>query len=165
MAFDVFLKIDDIPGESTDDKHKDWIEILSYSQGENQPSAGSRSSGGAASSERVNLQDLCVAKTLDKASPKLALYCCNGKHIPTITLELCRATGDKQVYMVYKLTDSIVSSVQTHGSASSADPLPLEDVTFNFGQIDWTYTATDHGTGKPAGNVASNWSVKTNKGA
>jgi hypothetical protein len=27
MAFDTFLKIDGIPGESTDDKHKDWMEI------------------------------------------------------------------------------------------------------------------------------------------
>ncbi|WP_353327541.1 type VI secretion system tube protein Hcp, partial [Chitiniphilus shinanonensis] len=27
MAFDAFIKIDGIPGESTDDKHKDWIEI------------------------------------------------------------------------------------------------------------------------------------------
>ena len=30
MAFDGFIKIDGIPGESTDDKHKDWIEILSF---------------------------------------------------------------------------------------------------------------------------------------
>ena len=29
-AYDAFLKIDGIPGESTDDKHKDWIEILSF---------------------------------------------------------------------------------------------------------------------------------------
>ena len=28
MAFDAFLKIDGIPGESTDDKHKDWIANL-----------------------------------------------------------------------------------------------------------------------------------------
>ncbi len=27
MAFDAFIKIGDIPGESTDDKHKDWIQI------------------------------------------------------------------------------------------------------------------------------------------
>ena len=26
MAFDCFLKIEGVPGESTDDKHKDWIE-------------------------------------------------------------------------------------------------------------------------------------------
>jgi hypothetical protein len=39
MAFDAFLKIDGIPGESTDDKHKDWIEILSFAHGlNNRPS-------------------------------------------------------------------------------------------------------------------------------
>jgi type VI protein secretion system component Hcp len=27
-AFDSFLKIEGTPGESTDDKHKDWIEVL-----------------------------------------------------------------------------------------------------------------------------------------
>ena len=27
MAFDAFLKIDGIPGESSDEKHADWIEI------------------------------------------------------------------------------------------------------------------------------------------
>ncbi len=40
MAVDMFLKIDGIPGESTDSKHKDWIEVLSYSFGASQPSAG-----------------------------------------------------------------------------------------------------------------------------
>ena len=49
MAFDAFLKIATIPGESTDDKHKDWIEVLSYSWGVSQQTSGSRSSGGAAS--------------------------------------------------------------------------------------------------------------------
>jgi hypothetical protein len=28
-----FIKIRDIEGESTDSKHKDWIEVLSYSWG------------------------------------------------------------------------------------------------------------------------------------
>ena len=27
MAFDAFIKIDGIPGESTDEKHKEWIEV------------------------------------------------------------------------------------------------------------------------------------------
>ena len=49
MAFDAFLKIDGIPGESTDSKHKDWIEVLSYSTGITQPTSGSASTGGGAS--------------------------------------------------------------------------------------------------------------------
>ena len=105
-----------------------------------------------------------MVKVLDKASPKLALACCKGEHIQEIKLELCRATGDKQVYMVYKLTDSIVSSVQSHGSAGGSEPLPLEDVTFNFGKIEWTYTATDQKTGKAKGDVKANWDTVANKG-
>ncbi len=31
LAFNTFLKIDGVKGESTTDSHKDWIEILSYS--------------------------------------------------------------------------------------------------------------------------------------
>ncbi len=55
MAFDAFLKIDGIPGESTDDKHKDWIEITSYSQAIHQPASSTASSVGGASAERVNI--------------------------------------------------------------------------------------------------------------
>jgi hypothetical protein len=37
MAFDAFMKIDGIPGESTGDKHKEWIEISSFAHGVEQP--------------------------------------------------------------------------------------------------------------------------------
>jgi len=165
MAFDAFLKIDGIPGESTDDKHKDWIEVLSYSHGISQPSGGSRSTGGAATSGRADHQDFSIVKVLDKASPKLDLSCCNGKHIKTVTLELCRATEDKQKYMEYKISDVIVSSVRPGGSAQGGETLPLEEVSFNYGKIEWTYTATDHKTGKPAGDVKAQWDSTANKGA
>lgn len=164
MAFDAFLKLSTIPGESTDDKHKDWIEILSFSWGVNQPTTGSRSTGGAASAERANLQDLSVVKVLDRASPKLFLFCCNGTHIPTASLELCRATGDKTRYMEYKMSDVIVTSVRPGGQAQGGEPLPLEEVTFNYGKIELTYTETDHATGKPKGDVKAHWDLKTNKG-
>jgi type VI secretion system secreted protein Hcp len=164
MAFDAFLKIDGIDGESQDDKHKEWIEILSFNSGASQPSAGSRSTGGAASAERVNLQDFSVVKTLDKSSPKLFLHCCNGKHIPSVKIELCRATGDKQKYMEYKMTDVIVSSVRPGGSSHAGESLPLEEVSFNFGKIEHIYTVTDQKTGKPKGDVKTNWDAVANKG-
>jgi len=164
MAFDAFLKIDGIPGESTDDKHKDWIEILSYSCGASQPGSGAASSGGGRSAERVDLQDFSIVKTLDKASPKLFLHCCNGRHIKEIMLELCRAGGDKHKYMEYKLENVIVSSVRPGGSAQGGETLPLEEVTFNYGKINVTYTQTDHKTGMPGGQVSSHWDAVTNKG-
>jgi type VI secretion system secreted protein Hcp len=30
MAIDVYLQIDGIKGESQDDKHKDWIEVVRH---------------------------------------------------------------------------------------------------------------------------------------
>ena len=39
-AYDGYLKIDGIDGESyDDDKHKDWIDVLAYSHGVNQPAS------------------------------------------------------------------------------------------------------------------------------
>jgi type VI secretion system Hcp family effector len=161
MPADVFLQIEGIPGESTDEKHKDWIEILSYSHGVSQSGAGSRSSGGAATSGRCNHQDFSVVKTLDKASPELSLYCCNGKHIKKMTLQLCRATGDKQPYMDYLFEDVIISSVSIGGGGGG---IPTESVTFNYGKLNWVYVETDHETGKKKGQVKKWWDLINNKG-
>jgi len=164
MAFDAFLKIDGIDGESTDDKHQKWIEILSYSHGLSQPLSGSRSTSGGATAERCDHSDFSVVKALDKASPKLALFCCNGKHIPTVKLELCRAGEKKEKYMEYVMSDVIVSGVRKGGSAQGGESLPLEEVTFNYGKIEWNYVEIDHKTGKPGGNVNAHWDVVANKG-
>lgn len=164
MAFDCFLKIDGVPGESTDDKHKDWIELLSFSHGLSQTGSGAASSGGGRSAERCDHQDFSVVKTVDKASPKLALFCCNGTHIASIKVELCRAAGDKQKYMGYDLSEVIVSSVRLGGSSQGGEALPLEEISFNYGKIEWIYTETDHKTGKPKGDVKTHWDLTINKG-
>lgn len=165
MAMDMFLKISTVPGESTDDKHKDWIEVLSFHWGVSQRSSGARSSGGAASAERTDHTDFSIVKSLDKASPKLFLASCKGEHIPEVKLEICRATGDKTKYMEYKMTDVIVAGVRPGGAAQGSESLPLEEVSFNYGEIELVYTATDHKTGKPAGDVKGKWSVVANKGS
>jgi type VI secretion system secreted protein Hcp len=164
MAFDAFLKLSTIPGESTDDKHKDWIEILSYSWGVSQPAGGERSTGGAAAAERASHSDFSIVKILDKASPKLFLACCKGEHIAEVKLELCRATGDKQKYMEYKMSDVLVSSVRPGGAAKGGETLPLEEVSFNYGKMELSYTATDHKTGKPMGDLKAYWDSTANKG-
>jgi type VI secretion system secreted protein Hcp len=164
MAFDCFLKIDGVDGECTDDKHQKWIEILSYSHGVSQPSSGSSSSGGGRSAERCDHQDFSVVKTLDKTSPKLNLFCSDGRHIWSVKMELCRATGDKQKYMEYRLDDCIISSVRPGGSAQGGEALPIEEVSFNYGKISWVYTETDHKTGRPGGNVETHWDLVENKG-
>jgi type VI secretion system secreted protein Hcp len=142
MAFDIFLKIDGIEGDSTDKAYEKQIEVLSYSTGLAQSIGGVASAQGARTGGRADFAPFAVVKRLDAASPKLASYCASGKSIPTIKLALCRATDEKTKFMEYTLSGVIVSSVNTSGSGSSEDPIPMEEVSFVYNKIQWAYTST-----------------------
>ncbi len=58
MAMDIFAKLGDIKGESTDDKHKDEVEVLSYSWGVTNPVH--IGSGGGAGTGKATFQDLSI---------------------------------------------------------------------------------------------------------
>ena len=102
-------------------------------------------------------EDFVVVKGLDKASPKLNLYCCSAKQVPVVRVELCRASGDRETFMVYELEDVIVSSVRNSGSVLTGEPVPVEEVSFAYGSIKWTYTEFDPVTGKAKGDVSGEW--------
>jgi len=164
MAYDSFLQIDGIKGDSTDSAHKNWIEVESYTHRIAQARGGAASAQGVHAGGRADHDDFTIVKRLDSATPLLARYCCDGKHIPNIRMELCRAMGDKTTFMVYSFKDSMVASVAPSGSASSEDPIPMEEVTFRYGQINWEYTQTDPtGGGKRGAAVQAGWSVLENR--
>ena len=84
-AVDMFIKIEGIPGESQDQNHKDWIDVLSFDKSVvRQP--GSGAGGGRAGSQAAEASDLFVPKYIDKARPQLVLACCEGRPIPELTL-------------------------------------------------------------------------------
>jgi len=158
-AVDMFLKIEGVPGESTKADHRDWIEILSYSHGVSQPASGALASGGARSAGRADHSDFSIVKTLDRATPKLNLYCCNGTHIPKVEFELAEPSGDKRVFFKITLYDVIVTSVKPTGSAAS--DRPTEEVTLNYSRITWQYTL--FGPGDPT-HYEAEWDVGQNTG-
>ncbi|SFN16663.1 type VI secretion system secreted protein Hcp [Formivibrio citricus] len=162
MAFDAFLKIDGIPGESTDDKHKDWIEILSFSHMIEQPAQATASTAGGATAERVNHGVYQITHCLDKASPKIYEACCTGKHINDVTIEICRSGGDKVKYYEVKLEQVLISKVESTGSANDSG-FPCELVSFSYGKIKWTYTQQKRADGAGGGNVSSGWDLTANK--
>src|SRR4051794_31511408 len=84
MAVDMFMKIDDIKGESSDGSHKDEIEVLSWSWGMSQSGTAQSGTGGGAG--KVNVQDLSFTKYVDKSSPNLMKLCCTGTHFKNAKL-------------------------------------------------------------------------------
>jgi type VI secretion system secreted protein Hcp len=160
MAVDAFVKIAGIDGESTDAKHKGWIELLSYSFGMSQPASAASATGGR-TAERVNISDFHITKVVDKASPHLALACCDGRHIKDVKVELCEASQDKHKYVEYVMENVIVSSYQPSGSGGGDKP--VESVSFNFGKIKWEYVPLGQ-DGKPGTKVGPmGWDLEQNK--
>jgi len=154
MAVDMFLKIDGIKGEAQDDKHKDEIDVLAWSWGMGQ--SATTHLGGGGGSGRVAVQDLAITKYLDKATPNLMSYCCNGKHIPKILLTVRKAGGDKPLeYMKITMEDCLVSNVSTGGSGSE-DRL-TENLALNFTKFKVEYTPQKaDGSGDAAIEMAYN---------
>ena len=76
MPENIFAKIGDIKGESLDAKHKDEIEVLSFSWGvATPPPAGGGGGGGAG---KPIFQDLTIVHGIDKATPALLQACATG---------------------------------------------------------------------------------------
>lgn len=172
-AFDAFLKIDGIEGESTDDKHSNWIEVHSFSgpeireAGDSSTTPGWITSGefytGAYSDVKMEFSGFTIIKAVDKATPKLYQAAARKTHIKEVILELCRAGGDKVKYMEYKLGNCTVSSVKVEGKSGGNETLPLEAVTFKFETIQWIYTKQKNADGGGGGQTATGWDLAKNK--
>lgn len=160
--FDCFIKIEGYPGECTDSKHKDWIEILSYSHGVRQAGEATSAVGGL-STGRASFHDLTFVKLMDKSSPALAKACAEGKHIKTTTLEACQAAGDKHCFMKITFTDVLIGSVSPTGNTRAAEAKPLEEVSLKYTKIEYEYTPIDQ-AGKAQAATKSSWDLKTNVG-
>jgi len=134
MAVDIFAKLGDIKGESIDDKHKDEIEVLSYSWGVS--NAGSMEFGTGAGEGKATFQDMSFTHKIDKASPVLMQACATGVHLKDATITHRKAGKGQQEYLVIKLNDVVVTSVQHGGSGADGSS---ENVSIAFGKVNVEY--------------------------
>ena len=162
MAYAGFCKIEGIEGESTDEKHKNQIEILSFNHHLSQSGGGAASRTGGATGSRVDIGDFTITKLIDKATPNLYKYCASGKHIPSVVVELCTASEEAHTYMKYTMSDVVVSSVRPGGSSNGEGTRPLEEVSFRFAKIELEYTPFDN-TGKAGAAQKAGWDLSINK--
>ncbi len=157
---DYFLKIDGIPGESLDSKHKEEIEIESFSWGETQ--TGTASHGGGMGAGRIAMQDFHFTMRVNKASPKLFLSCAQGAHIKSAILTCRKAGKDQQEYLKVTFSDILVSSFQTGGSAGG-DVVPMDQISLNFTKVEFEYKEQKP-DGSLGGAIKAHYDIKQVKG-
>jgi type VI secretion system secreted protein Hcp len=135
-AFDAFLTLDGIKGESKDKKFKESLQIESFSWG--MVNVGAYAAGGKSAAGKVSFQDFHFTVRASTASPQLAMFCAFGKLIPTALLTL-RKSGETQLeYCTFKMGDATVSSFQT-GGAQGTNTISLDQVTLSFAKMIFEY--------------------------
>ncbi|CAD6877417.1 Uncharacterized protein ImpD [Methylomonas albis] len=157
MAVDMFIKIDNIKGESKDKAHEGETDVLAWSWGLSQ--SGTMHIGGGGGAGKVNVQDISFTKWMDKGSTDLMLACCKGTHIPKAVL-VVRKAGDKPLeYLTITMEEVLVASINTGGSGGE-DRL-TENVTLNFAKVKVKYIEqTEKGAGGDKPDMS--WNIQSN---
>lgn len=157
-AVDYFLKIDGIEGESQDSKHKNEIDIESFSWGLTQSGSAAHAGAGAG---KAAFNDFSFVTPVSKASPKLFLACASGQHIPWATFTARRTGEQKEDLLTITMTDLLVSSYQSAGDAG-ADVVPVDSFSFNFSKIEFEYVPQGP-DGRTEAPVKAGWDLKKNE--
>jgi type VI secretion system secreted protein Hcp len=159
MAVDYFLQIAGVEGESTDARHKGWIDVESWSWGATLPAAPGPGGGGAAG--KVQVQDLHFVSRVSKASPKLFLACAGGQHFKEAKLVGRKAGKSQQEFLIWTFSDLLVTGYQT-GGAEGGEVLPTDQVSLSFAKLKVEYRA-QKADGSLDAPISAGWDVKANK--
>ena len=149
-AVDVFLRIDEIKGDSADGKHPEQIEIESFSWlGDAMAASGTGTGGG-----RPRFSDLRFVSRVNKASPLLMDRLARGVQIPNADLGVRRGFDTPDFYTV----DLNQVQVSSYRVTTASDGTPLEEFTLSFGSAALSYRPQDAkgGLGLP---VTAQWTV------
>jgi len=171
-AFDIFLKLDGIDGESTAKGHEKEIEVVSYDQSIDAtvPSSG----GGGGGAGKATFSGVRIRKLLDTASIPIELACASGLHIASARIAFRRPSPALDFYVVM-LEDVVVTHAGQCATTDVQAPLKfetlakspagaamLEEVTLHFAKIRWEYRRIGpKGTALPP--ITGGWDVNANR--
>jgi len=145
-----FLHLSTIDGESADSNHLGWMDVQASTLAQIS-SAGGRAISG----------DLAFQKSLDKASPALALACAKGNTIASGTLHLASTDSSLTVFLRLNLTNVILTGVSSSGNGAST---PEEQITLHAQVFSWNYTQFNPSNGLALTNTSSLWDFAANTG-
>ena len=83
MAFNSYIQIDGIEGQSTDVAHTNWIDVVSFSHGATQETQFANQTNAAG---RGVLAPLVFVHLLDKATPNIQKACMSGQNIANLKI-------------------------------------------------------------------------------
>jgi type VI secretion system secreted protein Hcp len=158
MSVEIFLDVDTVQGEAQAKDFTNKIDVFSFSFGASNPSTVGHGTGSGAG--KVDISTISLQKTVDKATPKLFLACCQGKHFTKAKLTVREAGGDAPVdYLVVDFTQVFVDSISWGGAAGGGKP--SESLSFSFATVKIAYTE-QAATGGGGTAIPAGWDIQKN---
>ena len=155
---DYFLLLDSIPGDSVDDQHQNWIDVMSYSWG---VSNSSSVSGSGWSASKPSISALSLMTELGSASPLLFLRTMNGRRVATAVLQGMTSGETRQKFLEIEMKDVAVTSYQS--SASDGGGSPTDSFSLAFAIIKYSIFLQS-ATGGVGQTISATWNVRTSTG-
>ncbi len=164
------------PGESVDQDHQDWSELLSFDQALLAPPLALGGSGAATG--KPQFEDIVLVKRLDRTGPPLQNAAATGRMIPGVVIEFQRWGEGGQVFYEYQLSNVLVTRYNVGttmeknvtplgqprveaGSFGSSNT-PIEEIALAYSRITVRYAAQ-----KPDGSMDAwtefSWDLARNR--
>jgi type VI secretion system secreted protein Hcp len=159
MASNFILEINGVKGECKVDKHKDHIDIDSWSTGISQ--SGSYAVGGGGGTGKAVFQDVHFSKQVESSSNDLQLKCAGHDPIDKAILHVYKQgkNNEKKEYVKITLEKGVISSYQV---SAGGDGAPQEQFSINFAKYKFEYAPQkDDGTMESFKSMS--WDVKEGK--
>ena len=155
-----FAKYDGIDGESKDENHDKWIDVLSIDWGVHKPGGGATGQSRRRGAPVVD--DFVITFEYEKAAPKLLEKCLRGEIIPKLEIHLTATYGGaRATYLRYEMKNVACTAYDVGGTAEAGPPTVV--VGNNFEEIKVTYTEYDD-QGNSQGNVETEYKVEQGRG-
>ena len=142
---EMFLKVDGVPGDSLDQKHKGEIEIDSYAW------QLARGMG----TQKPSMQSFTITMPTGKATSRLFLNAAGGVRLQRVVLSVRKAGTDLD-FLKWTLTDSAVTAFKTVGNTHGDGVTDQVEIT--FGKIEIQYSPLDGSEVQKSG-----WDQRTGK--
>jgi type VI secretion system secreted protein Hcp len=151
---DCHLKLDGVKGESTHDKHKDEITLMSVTGGE---SNASNSMGGGMAVGKGKAEPIHITMKYGTQSPVIAKHCVSGKHFKTADIAMSISGGKQEDFLIISCKEVFITS---HTVNAHANGEVTEQVSFSYGEIEYKYKP-QKSDGSLGGEVKYGLNVRT----
>lgn len=158
----IFLQIGGVAGKAADDRHREWLNIISLSWSIQRRITAHTATTNDRESSNAELGALEIVRFADQATPKLFVEACCGTG-KTLVIHLTKTGtgGGAETYMAYTLKNALISHYRTETAAGDITP-PLELLRISFTAIELRYTPYDQ-DGKAMAPLVVGFDTATNQ--